>query len=68
MYRYTQCCTSDTNAAPVRLISKLKNQSEFTQMACLGGENAGGSGVAKGFEVEILDVFGLPRTWYMFSR
>jgi hypothetical protein len=28
--------------AYVRLITKLKNQSEFTHTACLGGENAGG--------------------------
>jgi hypothetical protein len=28
--------------APQRLTVKLKNQSEFTQMAYLGGENAGG--------------------------
>jgi hypothetical protein len=28
--------------AVVRLINKLKNQSEFTQMAYLGGENGGG--------------------------
>jgi hypothetical protein len=32
--------------APERLIAKLKNQSEFTQRAYLGGENAGG--LAKG--------------------
>jgi hypothetical protein len=34
--------------ALVRPIVKLKNQSEFTQMACLGGENAGGSAKAEG--------------------
>jgi hypothetical protein len=51
MYRCTQCCTSDENTAPVRLISKLKNQSEFTQIAYRGGENPGG--VAKGYDVEI---------------
>jgi hypothetical protein len=28
--------------APVRLIAKLKNQSELTQMAYFGGEKAGG--------------------------
>jgi hypothetical protein len=52
--------------AAARLISKLKNQSEFTQIAYRGGENSGS--VAKGYEVEIWDAFGLLRIWYMFSR
>jgi hypothetical protein len=29
--------------APVRLISRLKNQSELTKIADFGGENSGGS-------------------------
>jgi hypothetical protein len=33
-----------------RLRAKLKNQSKFTQMAYLGGENAGGSAKANGVD------------------
>jgi hypothetical protein len=32
--------------AYVRLIAKLRNQSEFTHMAYLGGENVGGLAAA----------------------
>jgi hypothetical protein len=28
--------------APIRLVAKLRNQSELTQMAYFGGENIGG--------------------------
>jgi hypothetical protein len=32
------------------LITKLKNQSEFTHTACLGGENAGGFATIEGWD------------------
>jgi hypothetical protein len=41
-YRRAHCCNDVANIAHVRLITKLKNKSEFTQMAYAGGENAGG--------------------------
>ena len=50
MYRCAQCCIKAADVAPVRLISKLKNQSEFTQIAYRGGENGGGD--AKGDKMD----------------
>ena len=47
------------SVAHERLIARLKNQSEFTQMAYLGGENAGGSAKADGIDGE---TSGLPTT------
>jgi len=41
-YRRAHCCKDVANIAHVRLIAKLKNQSEFTQMAYLGGKKSGG--------------------------
>ena len=49
--------------AQLTLITKLKNQSEFTQMAYLGGENAGGLGTGEGTVA-----FGSARTSKMFPR
>jgi hypothetical protein len=42
MYRRDHCCRDVANSAHVRLMTKLKNQSEFTQMAYFGGVNGGG--------------------------
>jgi hypothetical protein len=42
MYRRPHCCSIMARVAYVRLIAKLRNQSEFTHMAYLGGENVGG--------------------------
>jgi len=42
MYRCAHCCPNVATVAPERLIAKLRNQSEFTQIAYLGGENTGG--------------------------
>ncbi len=39
MYRRVHCCNRVASKALVRLMAKLENQSEFTQMAYLGGEN-----------------------------
>jgi hypothetical protein len=36
--------------AHVRLMTKLRNQSEFTQRAYVGGENAGGLAIVDGFD------------------
>jgi hypothetical protein len=41
-------------------MTKLKNQSEFTQMAYLGGENAGGLTTRDGVDARV--VFGSVRT------
>jgi hypothetical protein len=40
MYRRADCCNNVAIMAHVRLIAKLKNQSEFTQMADLDGEKS----------------------------
>jgi len=47
-------------------MTKLKNQSEFTQMAYLGGENGGGLGTGEGVEERV--AFGSARTSKMFPR
>src|SRR5216684_6889384 len=39
MYRRVHCCNRVASKALVRLMAKLENQSKFTQMAYLGGEN-----------------------------
>jgi hypothetical protein len=38
MYRRAHCCSDVARRAHVRLITKLRNQSELTQTAWLGGE------------------------------
>ena len=47
-------------------MSRANNQSEFTQMAYLGGENAGG--LAKVDSIDALNEFGLAKSSQMFSR
>jgi hypothetical protein len=42
------------------LTAKLKNQSEFTQIAYFGGENAGG--LAKAVGIDGWDAFRLPKS------
>jgi len=39
MYRRVHCCNRVASKALVILMAKLEIQSEFTQMAYLGGEN-----------------------------
>lgn len=48
MYRRAHFCMNVANIAQVRLISTLKNQSEFTHMAELGGENVESLAAGKG--------------------
>src|SRR6266576_2083318 len=48
MYRRAHFCTNAANIAEVRLISMLKNQSEFTHMAELAGENVEALAAGKG--------------------
>ena len=38
MYLRAHCCSNVARRAHVRLIAKLRNQSELTQMACFDGE------------------------------
>ena len=47
-YRRADCCNNDASMAHVILMAKLKNQSEFTQMADLDGEKLGGVVTADG--------------------
>ena len=49
------CRSNVASKAKVRLITKLKNQSAFTQIAWFGEEKEGGEG---GRELEILGRFG----------
>jgi hypothetical protein len=47
-YRRAHCCNNVAKSAHVRLMTKLRNHSELTQIAYLGGENGGGvAGVAR---------------------
>ena len=52
-YRCAHCCNDVANGAAVRLITKLRNQSEFTQMAYIGGENGGGLGRMEGMDAGV---------------
>jgi hypothetical protein len=62
MYRRVHCCNDVAKRAHVRLITKLKNQSVFTQMAYLGGVNGGGIAITEGIDVGDTVTFGLART------
>jgi len=42
MYRRVHCCSNIASRAQERVITKLKNQSELTQMADFGGEKVKG--------------------------
>jgi hypothetical protein len=57
------CCNDIAKSAYVRLITRLKNQSEFTQMAYLGGENGARVGMERveGVGVGGRAAFGLAR-------
>ena len=47
-YRRAHCCNIVASRAHVRLIAKLRNQSELTQIAYFGGEKGGGlAGMAR---------------------
>jgi hypothetical protein len=50
MYWTAQFRNNVATVAPERLRAKLKNQSELTQIAYLGGENAGGVAKADGID------------------
>ena len=46
-------------------MTKLMNQSAFTQTAWFGGVKGGGE---RGGEVETLELLGLIVAWYIFAR
>jgi hypothetical protein len=50
MYRRVHCCNKVASKALVRLKARLENQSEFTQIAYLGGENGGGTATVEGMD------------------
>ena len=60
-YKRAHCCNKIANRAHVILMTRLKNQSELTQTADAGGENAGGSGRVVGRM--ICDPLELARSW-----
>ena len=60
MYRRDHWCSDVANRAQVRLMTKLKNHSEFTQIAYLGGENWGGLATGEGMIARV--AFGWART------
>jgi hypothetical protein len=59
-YRRAHCCNNVAKSAPVRLMTKLRNHNELTQIAYLGGENGGG--VAGVERVDARDMFGSARS------
>jgi hypothetical protein len=61
MYRRAHWCNDVAKRAHVRLISRLKNQSEFTQTEYLGGENGGGVATNEGMDVRGAVKFGSAR-------
>ncbi len=50
-YRRAHCRNKVAKRPQERLMTKLINQSEFTQMACPGGEKVGGIAAVEGSEV-----------------
>ena len=58
--RRAHCCNKVASKALVRLMTKLKNQSEFTQTACPGGEKGGGVTKLEGTDTR--DTFGSARS------
>jgi len=62
MYRRAHWRSITAKSAHVRLITKLKNQSEFTQIAYLDGENGSGVAMVEGINVRGTVTFGLART------
>ena len=59
-YRRAHCCNNVASSAHVRLIDKLKNQSELTQMEYCGGEKGGGLAAVEGIGAR--DAFDSPRS------
>ena len=49
-YRRVHWCNIVANKAAVRLMARLKNHREFTQMAYLGGEKAGAATIGGGLK------------------
>src|SRR6266852_5843540 len=49
-YRRAHCCNDVAHKAQLRLMTKLKNQREFTQTAYLEGENGGGVATGGGVD------------------
>jgi hypothetical protein len=64
IYRSAHCSCNVASIAHVRLIDKLKNQSEFTQTAVFSGVNGGGLTGMEGVIVPLE----LARRWEMLSR
>ena len=60
MYRLAHCCKDVASIADMRLITRLRNHSELTQTAYVGGENAGGWVTAEGIHEG--DILGLARS------
>jgi hypothetical protein len=60
IYLRPHCCINMANMALIRLLTRLKNQKELTQMEYLGGENGGGLEIGEGMGVR--DAFGSTRT------
>jgi hypothetical protein len=60
MYRRDQRSLNVADSAPVMLISRANNQSEFTQTTYLGGENEGG--IARVEEIDLSDAFELAKS------
>jgi hypothetical protein len=58
-YRSDQRACIVADSAPVKLISRDSNQSEFTQITYPGGENAGG--LTKVGGIGLSDAFGLAK-------
>jgi hypothetical protein len=60
MYRRAHCCNNVASRAHVRLMTKLRNQSELAQTADFGGEKGGSlAGVAR---IDARDTFGSARS------
>jgi hypothetical protein len=62
MYRRVHCCIKVASKALVMLMVKLDIQSEFTQIAYLGGENGGSPTTVEEVDARLGDTFVLARS------
>ena len=53
IYRRAHRCNNVAHRAQLMLMTRLKNQSEFTQTEYLGGENGGGLATEEGVEERV---------------
>ena len=67
IYLRAHCCREVASSAQVRLITRLKNQSELNQMADMGGLKVNGLGGGEGREI-VCDPLETTKIWAIVAR